>query len=99
MAEKNAHRNRRRQNEKRALREAGSWEFAHVIQSTAEMNYRFHVMRLWEHIKCGDRIKSVVTRNPIWASVFRSTYTFRSLVYFFSSAHLVIPIHKLCPQL
>ena len=54
MAEKNAHRNRRRQNEKRALREAGSWEFAHVIQSTAEMNYRFHVMRLWEHIKCSE---------------------------------------------
>lgn len=24
-----------------------------------QMHYRFNVMRLWEHIKCGDRVKRV----------------------------------------
>ena len=64
MAEKNAHRYRRRQDEKRALREAGSWEIAHVIRSTAEMIDSFHGIRLWEHIKCGNRVKENSGKDP-----------------------------------
>src|SRR5438128_11811329 len=44
--------------EKRAC---GSW--AMLFESTTEMNYRFHVMCLWEHIKCRERVKSVSGRN------------------------------------
>ena len=35
-----------------------------MIRSTAEMNYRFHVMRPWEHIKCSNRVKETFGEDP-----------------------------------
>ena len=31
-----------------------------------KMNYAFHVMRLREHVKCGERVKSVATGDKLF---------------------------------
>ena len=62
VAEKNAHRHRRRQDEKRALREAGSWEIAHVIRSTAEMIYSFRLMRRWNISNAATKSRKPLTK-------------------------------------